>query len=123
MRRAGNGDDPLSRARARLVYGDAGARVAADFADPGSALADNRTSQLEQKKTAKVEKISPRCRWKNSKRNATATHVFRNGNLGSLSMAAIVFTENPFVMVHSGKWARGGREEKERVTSCERRTD
>lgn len=28
------------------------------------------------------------------------THVFRNGNLGSFSMAAIVFTENPFVMVH-----------------------
>ena len=28
------------------------------------------------------------------------TYVFRNGNLGSLSMAAIVFTENPFVVVH-----------------------
>lgn len=50
MRRAGNGDDPFSGARARLVNGDAGARVAADFTDPSSALADNRTSQLEPPK-------------------------------------------------------------------------
>lgn len=36
-------------------------------------------------------------------------YVFRNGNLCSLGMAAIVFTENPFVVVHPvdnrDKWA------------------
>jgi hypothetical protein len=124
MRRAGNGDDPFSGARARLVNGDAGARVAADFTDPSSALADNRTSQLEP--TKKPQKLFKKCvssrsnfflnfpMEKNSKRNAT-THVFRNGNLGSFSMAAIVFTENPFVMVHPEmreRWARE-RERKE----------
>jgi hypothetical protein len=59
MRRAGNGDDPFSGARARLVNGDAGARVAADFTDPSSALADNRTSQLEPPE--KPQKLFKKC--------------------------------------------------------------
>jgi hypothetical protein len=61
MRRAGNGDDPFSGARARLVNGDAGARVAADFTDPSSALADNRTSQLEppEKPQKLFKNVSP----------------------------------------------------------------
>jgi hypothetical protein len=125
MRRAGNGDDPFSGARARLVNGDAGARVAADFTDPSSALADNRTSQLEppEKPQKLFKNVSPQDliffffflnfpMEKNSKRNAT-THVFRNGNLGSFSMAAIVFTENPFVMVHPEMRERWARERKE----------
>lgn len=41
-----------------------------------------------------------------------ATHVFRNGNLGSFSMAAIIFTENPFVMVHP-EMRQSGRERNE----------
>lgn len=50
---------------------------------------------------------------KKFKKKCTTTHVFRNGNLGSFSMAAIVFTENPFVMVHPEMRERWARERKE----------